>query len=261
MCVIVTHSPVFPHLKGGFDGEQNLSSVECFQRCENSSTRLTRRRHQHIRLTDDGDDDGRVSVVMVEDEEDEDDEEVIASGLVESQFTSGDRQLQAQALPSTSRGIAPTLVEFQNQDNEASTSSVFHHQRRRRGRSRSLRGGRHPFRHCKSRDDEDMEEWLEEGPRSLLSPRLTSGGLAFQHQTDVVTLVGEQSSIDANPQNPGGQIFGNYPMAMTSHSDEGSMDLPTVTTEVRGQCISIFSITTTDLYFCIYYDDINSFLS
>ncbi|VUZ40977.1 unnamed protein product [Hymenolepis diminuta] len=186
---------------GGFDGEQNLSSVECFQRCETSSTR-NRRRHHHLRLTDDGDDDGRVSVVMVEEEEEED-------------FT---KEEQSQ-VPSTSCTLPSTIMDLHHHENHIS-SNIFYHQRRRRGRSRSLRG-RRPLRQCKSRDYEDMEEWLEEGPRSLLVPRLAGGGMSF-HQTELVSVVG-QNVLNADQPSSRSR--------MASHSDEGSMDLPTVTTE------------------------------
>ncbi|VDO01348.1 unnamed protein product, partial [Rodentolepis nana] len=186
----------------GFDGEQNLSSVECFQRCETSSVH-NRRRHHHLRLTDDGDDDGRVSVVMVEEEEDED-------------FTSEEQPLQ---VPSTSQTLPSVIKDLRRNENHL-PSNVLHHQRRRRGRSKNLRG-RRPLRHCKSRDDEDLEEWLEEGPRSLLAPRLAGGGMSF-HQTELVSIVGQNVPNIGQPSSSSQRV---------THSDEGSIDLPTVTTE------------------------------
>ncbi|KAM7537571.1 hypothetical protein Aperf_G00000064528 [Anoplocephala perfoliata] len=169
---------------GGFDGEQNLCTVECFQRCETASIRNLRR--HHICVTDDGDDDGRVSVVVVEDE-----------------------NPVAPLVPSTSHTI-PTVVDHHENPNP----HRHRQQLRRHGRRRSLHGC--PLRHCKSRDDEDLEEWLEEGPRSLLAPRI---GMPFQPEMFV-------------RQNPSTAISGpSSSSQMASHSDEGSIDLPTVTTE------------------------------
>lgn len=177
---------------GGFDGEQNLCSVECFQRCETTSTQ-NRQRHHHICVTDDGDDDGRVSVVVVEDE---------------------DEDSLDPLIPSTSHTI-PTVMDHHENPN------LHRHRQQlcRHGRRRSLRG--YSLRHCKSRDDEDLEEWLQEGPRSLLAPRVEMPFQAeiFVSQNPSTTTTGPSSSSQ-----------------MASHSDEGSIDLPTVTTEVSIRC-------------------------
>lgn len=186
---------------GGFDGEQNLSSVECFQRCESSSShRYYLHRRQHIRLTgdEDGDDDGRVSVIVIEENDNE---------------TGGtsNEQHPIAVTPSTSHTILSPLDLRQH--------NPHHHSQHCRGRSRSLRG-RH-LRHCKSRDDEDLEEWLEEGPRSLLVPRV---GMPFQ---------AELTSVTAPPGT-----------TAVTHSDEGSMDLPTVTTEGLDSTESLIELLT-----------------
>lgn len=101
--------------------------------------------------------------------------------------------------PSTSHTILSPL--------DLNQHNPHHHSQRCRGRSSSLRDRQPP--HCKSRDDEDLEEWLEEGPRSLLVPRI---GMPFQTELTPVTAPSETAAV--------------------TNSDEGSMDLPTVTTEV-----------------------------
>ncbi|VDK38048.1 unnamed protein product [Taenia asiatica] len=186
---------------GGFDGEQNLSSVECFQRCEISTARSHYlRRCRRIRLTDDddGDDDGRVSVVVVDENEDE------------TGGTSNEHHPIA-ITPSTSHTTLSPLDLHQH--------NPHHHSQRCRGRSSSLRD-RQP-RPCKSRDDEDLEEWLEEGQRSLLVPRV---GMPFQTELTPVTAP------------PGA--------AAVTNSDASSVDLPTVTTEGLDSTESLIELLT-----------------
>ena len=182
---------------GGFDGEQNLSTVECFQRCE-SSPLYQNQQHQQVRLPDDVDgvEDGRVSLVVVNDETND--------GVLD--------QLEVNNRSSDPNISTGPLDLFSIQFNRSNHFSQ--RQRRQCERSRSFRD--RPSRQCKSRDDEDLEEWLEEGPRSLLAPRM---GMSYQ--------------VDAVPSNATVLATPSLSTDTASRSDAGSMDLPTVTTEVR----------------------------
>ena len=140
--------------------------------------------------------DGRVSLVVVNDETND--------GVLD--------QLEVNNRSSDPNISTGPLDLFSIQFNRSNHFSQ--RQRRQCERSRSFRD--RPSRQCKSRDDEDLEEWLEEGPRSLLAPRM---GMSYQ--------------VDAVPSNATVLATPSLSTDTASRSDAGSMDLPTVTTEVR----------------------------
>uniref|UniRef100_A0A5K3FA46 BTB domain-containing protein n=2 Tax=Mesocestoides corti TaxID=53468 RepID=A0A5K3FA46_MESCO len=136
---------------GGFDGERNLNSVECFQQCENSAHH---RRH-HLHLTD-----------LAYDEEREAEERMDA--------------------------MKPPVRRLPR---------------------------------CKSRDDDDLEEWLEEGPRSLLVPPNFTGGGGGGSGNSKPTFAGDQAASASSAAREGSASTSN------AHSDDWPGDLATVTTE------------------------------
>ncbi|VDD75425.1 unnamed protein product [Mesocestoides corti] len=138
-------------LTGGFDGERNLNSVECFQQCENSAHH---RRH-HLHLTD-----------LAYDEEREAEERMDA--------------------------MKPPVRRLPR---------------------------------CKSRDDDDLEEWLEEGPRSLLVPPNFTGGGGGGSGNSKPTFAGDQAASASSAAREGSASTSN------AHSDDWPGDLATVTTE------------------------------